>query len=133
MATCSLPTYLDLFHPIQLLITSAFKICKVLAGPATFTKSPLITATIVGFSYPWNRDRANRAKGQILRTAAFPKPGNLLWISSTGKSRNSYNRCLLLGFQQENYVPRFPKWKPTEDFPTVSLRFPCWETQECWQ
>ncbi len=33
----------------------------------------------------------------------------------------------------ENHVSEFPCWKPTEDFPSVSLGFPCWETQEYWQ
>ena len=37
------------------------------------------------------------------------------------------------GFQQENHVSEFPCWKPTEDFPCISLGFSCWETQEYWQ
>ncbi len=42
-------------------------------------------------------------KWQNPRSAAFPGPGNLLL--------------------------RFPGWKSIEDFP----RFPCQESQECWQ
>ncbi len=43
---------------------------------------------------PESLDFLPQEKQQIPRTAAFPKPGNLLWVSFTGKSRNRYNRRL---------------------------------------
>ncbi len=60
-----------------------------------------------------------RKSSKFPEHAAFPIPGNLLWISFTGKSRNRYKE--------------FPSWKPIEDFPCISCGFTCWETQEYWQ
>ncbi len=59
------------------------------------------------------------------RIVGFPTPG---------KAANSQNCCFSYeGFHQEIHVSEFPCWKPTEDFPCISLGFPCWETQEYWQ
>ena len=59
-------------------------------------------------SLPELLDFLPQEKQQIPRAAAFPKPGRLLCISFTGKSRNRYNRWLH-GFPIANITTaRFP-------------------------
>ncbi len=65
--------------------------CSIINWFIFILPCPLL-AIALNVPLPELLDFLPQEKWQIPRAAAFPKPGNLLWISFTGKSRNRDNQ-----------------------------------------